>query len=98
MVAKHLGIPLLNHHRAVEDAKTTGDILLKAFEDLKDKEIMNLNMLNEEYFKNQDIKKSPTYHVIILVKNKIGLKNLYKLISESHLNHFYKNQECQKVL
>lgn len=98
VVAKHLGIPLLNHHRAVEDAKTTGDILLKAFEDLKDKEIMNLNMLNEEYFKNQDIKKSPTYHVIILVKNKIGLKNLYKLISESHLNHFYKKPRMPKSL
>ncbi|SNV75897.1 DNA polymerase III PolC [Clostridium cochlearium] len=56
IVAKHLGIPLLNHHRAVEDAKTTGDILLRAFEDLKDKEIFTLNRLNEEYFKNQDIK------------------------------------------
>lgn len=98
VVAKHLGIPLLNHHRAVEDAKTTGDILLRAFKDLKDKDIVDLNMLNEEYFKNQDIKKLPTYHVIILVKNKIGLKNLYKLISESHLNYFYKKPRMAKSL
>ena len=98
VVAKHLGIPLLNHHRAVEDAKTTGDILLRAFKDLKEKEIFNLDTLNEEYFKNLDIKKAPTYHVIVLVKNKVGLKNLYKLVSESHLNYFYKRPRMPKSL
>ena len=37
-----------------------------------------------------DIKKNRTYHIIILAKNQTGLKNIYKLVSLSHIDYFYK--------
>ena len=37
-----------------------------------------------------DIKKNRTYHIIILAKNQAGLKNIYKLVSTSHIDYFYK--------
>ena len=37
-----------------------------------------------------DIKKNRTYHIILLAKNKTGLKNLYKLVSYSHIDYYYK--------
>lgn len=37
-----------------------------------------------------DIKKNRTYHIILLAKNQEGIKNLYKLVSTSHIDYFYK--------
>ncbi|MEG1481044.1 PolC-type DNA polymerase III [Clostridium sp.] len=97
IVAKHLGISLENHHRAIDDAKATCDILLKCFEKLKDeKEIFDLTKLNEEFLSNVDIRRQPTYHIIILAKTQEGLKNLYKLVSEAHLNNFFKSARTKK--
>ncbi|NEZ46083.1 PolC-type DNA polymerase III [Clostridium niameyense] len=98
VVAKHLGISLENHHRAVEDARATGDILLKCFEMLKEREITDLKTLNKKFLENINIKKEPTHHLIILVKNQIGLKNLYKLVSTSNLEYFFKRPRMPKSL
>ncbi len=42
--------------------------------------------------------KTPSYHIIILAKNKTGLKNLYKLVTESHLKHFYRRPRIPRSL
>ena len=97
IVAKHLGISLENHHRAVDDAKATADILLVCFKKLKEeKEIYTLKDLNNEFLSNIDIKKQPSYHIIILAKTQNGLKNLYKLVSEAHLDNFFKSARTKK--
>ncbi len=37
-----------------------------------------------------DYKKNRSYHIILIAKNKTGLKNLYKLVSYSFLDYYYK--------
>lgn len=99
IIAKYLGISLENHHRAVDDAKATAEILLKCFEKLvEDFNIDNLDKLNEEFLNNVDIGKLPMYHVIILAKNQVGLKNLYQLVSKAHLDNFYRKPRLPKTL
>lgn len=93
-----LNISLENHHRAVDDAKATGDILMKFFDMLKEKGIENMEEANREFLKNFDVKKAATYHVIILAKNQAGLKNLYKLISQSNLEYYQRRPRLPKSL
>jgi DNA polymerase-3 subunit alpha (Gram-positive type) len=97
IVAKHLDISLVNHHRAVDDASATGEILLKILEILEDKNFKNIGDLNS-LTKNRDISKGELYHVIILVKNYVGLKNLYSLISDSHIKFFHRKPRMPKSL
>ncbi|WP_297631373.1 PolC-type DNA polymerase III [uncultured Clostridium sp.] len=97
IVAKHLGISLDNHHRAVDDAKATCDILLVCFKKMKEElEIDSLKKLNEEFLSNIDIKKQPTSHIIILAKTQAGIKNLYKLVSEAHVSNFFRSARTKK--
>ncbi|MGL5634820.1 MAG: PolC-type DNA polymerase III [Sarcina sp.] len=99
IVAKHLGVVLDSHHRAVDDAKATADILLVCFKKLKEElEIDTLKKLNESFLENVDIKKQPTSHVIILAKTQAGIKNLYKIVSAAHLEHFFRKPRIPKTL
>lgn len=95
-VAKYLRLGDFNHHRATDDAEILAKIFICLCQRLKDD--YNINKTSEINTKiaGGDFKKLPTYHQIILVKNYTGLKNLYKLISYSHLNYFYKKPRIPK--
>jgi DNA polymerase-3 subunit alpha (Gram-positive type) len=89
-VAEYLKLPPFNHHRASDDAKILADIFIILLAELKkEKEISKVSEINNG-LGHIDIKKLPSFHQIILVKNMTGLKNLYKLISKAHLEYFYK--------
>ncbi|RGH85522.1 PolC-type DNA polymerase III [Ruminococcus sp. AM28-29LB] len=95
-VAKFLRLGDFNHHRATDDAEMLARIFINLCQRLTDDYgIKKTNDINTK-IAGGDFKKLPTYHQIILVKNKIGLKNLYRLISYSHLNYFYKKPRIPK--
>ena len=85
-IARRLEIPAFNHHRASDDARATAQIFIKMFEMITKEEgisLLNINSLTTNYPKA----KHKTYSVLAYAKDKIGLKNLYQLISESRMNH-----------
>ncbi|MDE6580024.1 MAG: PHP domain-containing protein, partial [Ruminiclostridium sp.] len=89
-MAKELNCGDFNHHRASDDAKMLAKIFIKLIDlSSKGRAIEKLGDLNS-VLGNVDVKKMPTYHQIIIAKNNTGLKNLYKLISFSNLDYFFK--------
>ena len=96
-VAKVLKISLVNHHRAVEDAEATAEIFEKMIALLEKKDIMDLDALYHlTHCAPEIIKKKPSYHAIILVKNEVGRVNLYRLVSMSHLHYFNRRPRIPK--
>ena len=89
LIAKELGIPLLNHHRAVDDAEATAHIFIKFLEMLRKKGAEKLSDVND-ILGDIDYTKLTTNHVTLIAKNQEGIKNLYKIVSDAHVNHFYR--------
>lgn len=79
------------HHRAFEDASVTAQLFGKLLELLSKMGISTLNQLKNLKSKSSvsNIKTKRVFnHITILVKNKVGLKNLYKLVSDAHVKYF----------
>ncbi len=94
-IGKHLEIPPFNHHRACDDAKALAQIFVKMLDDLsqrKDKsgsKLSCVSMINTGLGGTRALAKK-NFHIILIVQTQEGLKNLYKIVSEAHLEHFYK--------
>lgn len=101
-IAKNLGIKVEVAHRALDDVDTTVKVFNIMIEKLKELGAETLEDIDiyasSEESKKEEYKKLKTYHAIILAKNYIGLKNLYKLVSYSHLDYFYKRPRILKSL
>ncbi len=98
-VAKHLDIKLKNHHRAVDDAEATAEIFIKLCKMLSREGINNLDELNEKaVLSDEAIKRLHPNHAVALIRNEKGRRNLYKIISESHLRYFYRHPIVPKSL
>ena len=95
-IAENLGIKVEVAHRALDDVDTTVKVLNVMLKMLKDKGCETLDDITKKVAGEADFKKLPTYHAIILATNYVGLKNLYKLISISHLDYFYKKPRILK--
>ena len=97
-IADKLGIVVEVAHRALDDVDTTVKVFNVMISMLKDKGAKTWDDVDGLEIGKADYKSLPTYHAIILAKDYVGLKNLYKLISYSHLNYFYKKPRILKSL
>ena len=91
IVAEHLQLPQFNHHRASDDAVPVAQMLTQFFPMLEERGVTRLKQINNEMLKLRPLgSKSNRFpkHIILLAKNKAGLKNLYQLISLSNLKYF----------
>jgi DNA polymerase III subunit alpha, Gram-positive type len=99
-IAKNLGITVEVAHRALDDVDTTVKVFKIMVDKLKERGAQTLEDIDtlgsDEESKKQEYKKLKTYHAIIFAKNYEGLKNLYRLVSISALDYFYKRPRILK--
>ena len=87
LVCEHLGVSLEGHHRAVNDAEATAEVFRKFIDMLVEKKIYHVDDINVFSSQTVNYKKLKAHHAIILAKNYTGLRNLYELVSLSHLDY-----------
>ena len=95
-IAKHYQLEDFHHHRASDDAETLAKIFFEMQRRLKAEGVVTFNHLLTLMSEKSDPLQLPMYHMIILAKNKEGLKNLYKLVSFSYLDYYKKKPRIPK--
>ncbi len=94
VIAEYLDLPAFNHHRATDDASTVAYMLVPLYQNLRDMGVKTLQQINPAMRTLRSGagsgggKRRSANHLIVLAKNQTGLRNLYKLISLAHLEHF----------
>ena len=101
VVAGHLDLPAFNHHRASDDAATVGYMLIPFWKMLHERGVHTLQAVNREMEKLRPLGSRTNRfpkHIILLARNKVGLKNLYQMISASNLTYFKRVATIPKSL
>jgi len=97
LLADYFELGGFNHHRASDDAEMLAAVFYKMTDKLIEEGVFDLEGMLSIMSEKADVLKLPTYHQIILVKNAVGLKNLYKLVSDSYLKYYRKNPRIPKT-
>ncbi|MEG0379181.1 MAG: exonuclease domain-containing protein, partial [Eubacterium sp.] len=97
-LASYFKVDMGQHHRALDDSVCSAKIFVKLMELAQKQEVNDAAGLNALMNTEQIIKSADTYHIIIYAKNQKGLKALYKLVSEAHVNYFYRRPRIPKSL
>jgi DNA polymerase III subunit alpha, Gram-positive type len=88
-LAKKFEVELIHAHRALDDTVALAKVFLYMLKDLRAKGLERLSQLNENDGEIDYTRVRP-FHATLLVQNKTGLKNLYRLVSESHIKYFHR--------
>lgn len=94
-LADYFSINMGSHHRADDDAATCANIMLECFKIVS---LSEIKAYPANKIASTEKNSSHTSHIILLAKNQKGLENLYKLVSQSHLNYFSKKPQIPKSL
>ncbi len=78
------------HHRGDYDAEGTALVFHKMLKKLSNRNIETMDQLDSLVSKDEIHKYGRAHHVNILVKNKVGLKNLFQLVSLANTTYLYK--------
>ncbi len=97
-LATHLKIDTNRAHRAKDDAMTTARVLIKCITRIKKDKGLREPLSKEDPRFKEMLKKLRPYHVILLAQNQRGLNNMYRLVSKSHIDYFYKTPRIPKSL
>lgn len=97
-LAEHIGLDMQNCHRALDDSILAAKLFLDCVEKLRKKKIKTVYEIQKKLSSKLDLSKMESHHAILLVKNQAGLKNLYKIVSASHIEYFYKKPRVPKSL
>ncbi|MDN3437756.1 PolC-type DNA polymerase III [Planococcus sp. APC 3900] len=89
-LAKKFGIELTQHHRAIYDTEATSYLLTHLLKEADQKGILYHDQLNDYVGSGDAYKRSRPTHCTLLAQNNEGLKNLFKLVSASHIDYFYR--------
>lgn len=90
-LAKKYNITLEQHHRAIFDSETTAQLCWVFLKEAQENHgIINHNQLNDRVGEGDAFKKSRPFHATIIAKTQTGLKNLFKLISLSNIDYFFR--------
>ena len=98
IVSNHLNLPKFNHHRATDDAMVVARMMDKFVPMLKAQGARTVDDVETVYHKLKRTDVARSRHMILLVKNKTGLKNLYEMVSQSYLKYFHKTPTIPKSL
>lgn len=98
-IAEYLGIEVIVAHRALDDVKTLIHVFNEMLKRIEKENISTWKEFEEKWKVDEDAyKKYPMYNATILVTKQIGIKNLYKLISYAHVNHYYMKPRILKSI
>jgi DNA polymerase-3 subunit alpha (Gram-positive type) len=98
ILAKKYNVELTQHHRAIYDAEATAYIFMKMLHQIKALGVINHKEINTKLAKDDAYKRAMPSHVTLLVKTQEGLKNLFKIVSHSLTDHFYRTPRIKKQI
>lgn len=83
---KTFKLSLENHHRAIDDAQSTAKLFIMFLEKYIENGVVNVEDMNGAFPLN--IQKQATRNIMVIAKNLTGLQNLYRLVSEAHIDYY----------